>query len=383
MVKEDYAQDEAFGILKMLVSTNTVNPPGNERLLAEKMAALFAGEGIRAELQETAPGRCNMLARIPGKRRQPALLVTGHIDTVPAGVASWPHDPFGCCVENGLVYGRGVADMKGSVAALMYAMFLMQRRGVVPEQDIVFCATCDEECACSGAAAFVEKGGMRGIGAVFVGEPSNGDMLVAHKGAMWAKVQFHGRTAHGSMPHLGVNAVNRAVRFVQELNKQQFSCAPDKWLGMPTFSVNMFHGGVAVNVVPDFAECMIDIRTIPGQTQADAAAFIESALARAAEGDADFKAAYEFIISDLPVACPEGDPILDALDAAAGRKLLRRGVNYYTDASVFLAGRAGMPVVIYGPGDDKQAHQPDEHISVARFYEAIEIYYKFMSTYKI
>ncbi|MCD8198790.1 MAG: M20 family metallopeptidase [Phascolarctobacterium sp.] len=378
----DFDKDEALALLKLLVSTNTVNPPGNEKILAEKMAEAFVREGIDVRVDDVGPDRANLIAHLPGEKHSPVFLITGHIDTVPVGGIQWQHDPFRCDTDGDFVYGRGVADMKGSVAALMYAMFLLKRNGTIPKQDVVFCATCGEERGCVGAKAFVDKGGMREIGAVLVGEPSNADMLVAHKGAIWVRVKFQGKTAHGSMPHLGINAVNMAVKFVMALNAQTFDCKPDKWLGMPTFTVNTLNGGVATNVIPDFAECTIDIRTIPGQTKADVESFIKKALKTVKTEDNDFDAMYEFFLDAPPVACPEGDGILDALDRAAGKHLLRRGVNYYTDASELIGG-ANLPVVIYGPGDDKQAHQPDEYLSLTRFFDAITVYYNLMSEYRI
>lgn len=378
----EFDKAEAFNLLKMLIAANTVNPPGNEAVLAEKIKNLLAGEGIDSCLEEAEPNRSNLIIRYAGLKREPALLVTGHLDTVPVGEAQWDFDPFSCAVDGDMVYGRGIADMKGSDAAFLYALILMKRQGILPPQDIVFCLTCGEENCCVGARDFVRRGGMDCIGAVLIGEPSNAEMLVAHKGAYWVKVKFYGQTAHGSMPHLGVNAISRASKFVLALNAQQFECPADKWLGMPTYSINMLHGGVATNVVPDYAECTIDFRSIPGQTKADIAAFVERALGVAAAGDEKFKASYEFLLDVMPIACPDGDKIMDALDAAAGKNLLRRGVNYYTDGSTFV-GDKNMPVVIYGPGDDKQAHQPNEHLSLSKFYEAVEVYYNFMKSYSI
>ncbi len=382
MKKLSYDKKEAFNLLKMLVGTETVNPPGNEKILAEKMATVFLKEGIEAKIEDVEPNRANLIACIPGEKSAPAFMVTGHIDTVPIGNVKWNHDPFGCEVEENLVYGRGVTDMKGSVAAIMYAMILMKRNGVIPKQDIVFCATCGEEYGCVGAKAFTAKGGMRGIGAVLVGEPSTGDALLAHRGAMWVKVKFHGKAAHGSMPELGINAINRAAKFIIALNAQAFECKPDKWLGMPTFTVNTLNGGIATNVVPDYAECTIDFRTIPGQTKEDVVAFVENALVTAGTGDKDFAAEYEFIIDALPVACPEGASIIGALDSAAGKLLKRRYVNYYTDASA-LVGNTNIPIVIYGPGDETKSHQPDENLSLTSFYNSITVYYNLMSEYLI
>lgn len=214
----NFDKNEVLTLLKMLVSTNTVNPPGNDKILAEKMAEAFVREGVDVRVDDIEPGRANLIAHFLGEKHSPVFLVTGHIDTVPVGGIEWQQDPFRCDTDGDLVYGRSVAGMKGSVAALMYVMFLMKRNRTIPKQDVIFCAAYWEERGCIGAKAFVDKGGMREIGAILVVEPSNADMLVAHKGAILVRVKFQGKTAHGSMPHLGINAVNMAVKFVQALN---------------------------------------------------------------------------------------------------------------------------------------------------------------------
>ena len=369
-------------MLRQTVKCNTVNPPGDEAVLARQLQDVLKENNIDAVVDEFAPGRANLVLRVKGETDSPALLLTGHLDTVPAGEVKWRHEPFACESENGLVYGRGIADMKSSVAAMLYALIILRREGLTPKQDVVFLGTADEEVSRRGAEAFVKSGGMSDIGAVLVGEPSNGDILLAHKGAVWLKVTARGKTAHGSMPHLGVNAVSGMARFINILNEQSFTCPPSPLLGSPTFSVNSVQGGVATNVVPDSCVCTIDIRTIPGQTEKEILAFIDAALAKAAEGHADFCAQYEFLTSAPPVEGIKGHHIVRALEAAAGKPLLKRGVNYYTDASTLLGDKV-LPLVIYGPGDDKQAHQPDEYIVLEKYFEAIGVYKNFIAEFKI
>jgi succinyl-diaminopimelate desuccinylase len=382
MSKHGFDENEAFNLLQQTVNCRTVNPPGSEIVLAEQLQKILAKNNMESTVDKIAPGRANLVLRVKGDTASPALLLTGHLDTVPVGEVKWRHDPFACESENGLVYGRGIADMKSSIAAMLYALIILFREGTKPKQDVDFLATADEEVARRGAAAFVERGGMADIGAILVGEPSNGDILLAHKGAMWLKVTAHGKTAHGSMPHLGINAINRMVKFINILNAQNFACPPNPLLGSPTCSVNNIQGGVATNVVPDSCVCTIDIRIIPGQTDKDVREFIDTALAKAAEGDADFCAEYEFLTNALPVAGIEGHHIVQALDAAAGKPLAKRGVNYYTDASTLLGDKT-LPLAIYGPGDDKQAHRPDEYIELEKYFEAIEVYKNFVRDFKI
>lgn len=382
MEKISFDHAEALELLKMMISTNTVN--GNEIVLERKLKELLEKEGLECAIDEFGPnGRANMLVKYPGAdHTKPVLAMTGHMDTVPVGQVKWEHEPFACEIADGMLYGRGVADMKGGDAACLYAMILMKRAGIIPKQDVVFIATAGEETLSLGANRFVEQDGMKDVGALIVCEPSGLKQTIAHKGAIWVKVEFFGKTAHGSMPHLGVNALLMMTRFVEALRDLPFAVEANPTLGMPTVSVNKCCAGAATNVVPDHAEVELDFRTIPGQTWEDIKSHIERALAIAAESDKDFNARYAYMGKVLaPVACPANHHIMDDLDAAAGRKLERKSVNFFTDASVLVT--PGLPVVIFGPGEDSQAHQPNEHIPLEQFYEAINIYYNFMKDYQI
>lgn len=379
----EYNKEEALALLRLLVTTNTVNPPGNEAVLARKLQPILEKEGLEVILDEFLPNRANMLVRLKGKKATPELIFTGHLDTVPVGAVKWEHDPFAFDIVDGVVYGRGVSDMKGGDAAALYSLMLMKRNGIVPEHDIVFVATVGEETMDLGSGHFTENGGMDNCGTLVVCEPSGVKILTAHKGAVWVKVEFTGKTSHGSMPDLGINALLHMAKFIDVLQKQPFAIAPDPVLGMPTVSVNMASAGAAPNVVPDHAGCTIDFRTIPGQTWDDIKAHLDKALAKAAEGEKDFQYSYAYIDKVLSsVACPAGHHILTDLDKAAGYALPRSFVNFFTDASTMVT-HPDLPVVILGPGESSQAHQPNEHMPLAQFYECINIYYNFMKDYKM
>lgn len=374
--------DEALELLHILISSNTVNPPGNEKALALKLKDYLAKENIESEIDEFEDERANLIFRIKGENPGKALLVTGHLDTVPPGELPWKYDPFSCAIDNGYIYGRGVSDMKGSDAAMLYAIIKLKRKNILPKQDVVFLGTAGEELMCLGSKDFVAKGGMNDIGAALVGEPSDGKLLLAHKGSAWTEVTTHGQTAHGSMPDLGINAILAMNSFLTAFTKQKFDVSPHPLLGMPTYSVNEIKGGVAINVVPDSCTCKIDFRTIPGQTEADIRAMLDKAFAEVKAMDNTFKAEYKFTCLLPSVSCPSGDKIIDAAIKAAGKDLEQGGVNYFTDASA-LIGTKKMPMIIYGPGEESQAHQPNERLAVDKFFESIEFYENFISTYEI
>ncbi|MGI6262785.1 MAG: M20 family metallopeptidase [Succiniclasticum sp.] len=374
-----FDKEEALSLLRLLVTTNTVNPPGNEMLLAKKLKPILEKEGFAVTIDEFVPSRCNMIVRYRGKAATPEVVFTGHLDTVPLGDITWHHDPFGCEVEGDKAFGRGISDMKSGVAAALYSMILLKRSGYTPDHDIVFVATAGEEKMSIGAFDFIKKGGMDHAGALIVCEPSSLELSPAHKGACFVKVEFFGKVAHGSMPHLGVNAIYHMASFAEALKNTAFDVKPDPHLGMPTVSLNLVKGGAALNVVPDHAECILDFRTIPGMKWSDIQKYIDSVLAKLAGTDG-LKYSYEKIIELPSVACPSEDNILKAFDEAAGHPLPRKYLVFYTDASAMVT-KKGLPVVIFGPGETHMAHQPDEYVLLSKYYASIGIYQKFMQLY--
>jgi succinyl-diaminopimelate desuccinylase len=145
---------------------------------------------------------------------------------------------------------------------------------------------------------------------------------------------------------------------------------------MPTISINQIQGGVATNVIPDSCTCQVDIRLIPGQTLQNATEMITDVIRELTEADPNFEAQFSVINFREPVACPEGHPIIqNALECVGGPSTVR-GVNFYTDASTLLQGKS-LPVIFYGPGNDAQAHQPNEFISIIKYLESIRFYGRF------
>jgi len=376
--------DEAIDLLRMMIKINTTNPPGNESKLTKWLADWLKERGVESEIIEIESGRANLVVTLKGKTSDSALLYTGHLDTVPPGLQQWRHDPFGAEIVDDHLYGRGASDMKSGLAAMLYSLVLLKRQGFVPEQDLILLATAGEEVNCLGARAFVAAGGMKKVVAAVVGEPSNGDVIVSHKGAAWLEITTRGSTAHGSMPHLGVNAILRMNQIITKLAAFSFDLQPNKWLGLPTLSINRIAGGVATNVVPDECSCQVDFRLIPGQTAADAQKVIEDIIITLKHNDPDFAAEVKVMHACDPVECPEGHSAIGLAQACveetAQLPVVVRGVNFYTDASVLLQG-AKLPVIFYGPGDDAQAHQPDEYVSVKKYLTAVRFYETFAKRY--
>ena len=195
---------------RALVRVPSVHRPeagGNEAAAAALVAERMRAFGWAPAVEEAAPGRPNVIATVEGGLPGPTLLLEGHTDVVTEGdPADWSHDPFGGDVVDGRLHGRGAADMKSGVAAMLYAAAALAAAGPFPGR-LLLAALADEEGLMLGAKNFVRRGHAAGVAAAIVCEPEGGEVCVAQKGAIRVLVDAHGRMAHGAMPHQGVNPI--------------------------------------------------------------------------------------------------------------------------------------------------------------------------------
>jgi succinyl-diaminopimelate desuccinylase len=267
--------------------------------------------------------------------------------------------------------------MKSSLAAMAVALAQLRKRGDQLPGDVVLLATAGEEVDCCGARAFVEQGAFRGVDAVVVGEPTGLDVAVAHKGGLWVRVTLAGKAAHGSMPHLGSNAIVAAGDFVRALLEHRFEFTPHALVGAPTVSPNLIQGGISANVVPDCCVVTVDVRTVPGMSHSAVLAELQNLLEKAVPPAIAQRSSIEVIVSREPVATDPQAAVVKAAQRAGttvlGREPLLRGMAYFTDASV-IGPATSLPIILLGPGDAEQAHQTDEWVGLATVLSAVDFY---------
>ena len=363
------SQKNAVELTRELVRIDSMNPPGREHECAHFVGNILQESGLQVTYHEFAEGRTSLVGRLRGTGSKAPLCFAGHIDTVPLGRNEWSKDPFAGEISDGRLYGRGSCDMKAGVAAYIW---LAQQLAKLPrpKADIVFIAVAGEETGCQGSAHLARSQILGGAGAVVIAEPTSNYPIVGHRGALWLRAEAKGVTAHGSMPHLGINAIYKAANAIARLERFKFNATPHPLLGAPTLNVGTMRGGMNVNSVPDRAEFTMDIRTIPDQNHRSLMNELQSYL-----GD-------EVSVSpivDVQGVWTEADEswIQEVFEITApflGENPQARGAPYFTDASALKPAFYGAPTVILGPGDMTFAHQTDEYCAVDKIEEAVSIF---------
>ncbi len=364
------AAPDAVQLTRDLVRLRSINPPGEEQACADLLAVKLQDAGFAVRAFSHAPDRPSLVALLPGSDAQAPLCFTGHLDTVPLGATPWSQDPFAAEIIEGRLYGRGSSDMKSGVAAMVSAAIavagLEGRRG-----GLALVLTAGEETGCDGARHLAQlRDALPDAGALVVGEPTSNYPLVGHKGALWLEAEFHGVTAHGSMPERGDNAIYKAARGALRLADYHFAAQPHRILGYPSINVGTLQGGLNVNSVPDRATLGIDVRTVPGQANDEVCAELG--------GLFDPGSLLQRTVDVGHVASDPGHPWIQEVFAlcaeALGEAPEPRGASYFTDASILTPAFGGVPTLVLGPGEAAMAHKTDEYCLVDRIEQATELY---------
>jgi succinyl-diaminopimelate desuccinylase len=370
--------DAVVALTSALVAVDTQNPPGGERPISDAVHdALSQWRPVWTEVEPEA-GRLSLVAEIPhpdGPGRRPTLIVNGHLDVVPAIADAWSHDPFSPTVEDGRLYGRGSADMKGGIAAAVCALDALQRSGRAPGCNLVFHFVADEEVGGRlGTQVLLERGMITGD-ACLVPEPTSMQLCVAERGLLQGHVTVHGRPGHGSRPSEAVSAIEHAARLVTGLHGKEFGAGEHPLLGRPTCNIGTIEGGNGLNVIAERCRFGVDRRVLPGATLEGSEAELRERIASlGVEGlryDFDLKVFGE--ASELGEDDPWLDQVRAAIVKATGEQPDVIGMSFTTDAR-FVRNGAGVPAVVCGPGNVEQTHAVDEWVGISRLEDATAAY---------
>ncbi len=376
IIHDQVSEEEVVDICRELVRAPSENPPGNEVAVSKVSQELLGRLGLGADFVEPLPGRVSTISTW-GTGTGPTLLFNGHYDVVPApDPQDWPHPPFDAVVSGGKLYGRGSTDMKAGIAACLAAVSALQRGGLEPKGKLVMHFVADEEAlGTHGTKYLVANGYCDGATEALVGEPTAMHLVPAERGAVWLRIITKGKSAHGSTPRLGVNAIEHMTRVIGAVNGMRFRKLHEM-LGSPTINVGTIRGGQKVNMVPDRCEIEIDRRTIPGETVEEVTGELEQAFEPLHAEIENLDLSIE--VDDFAEASqtPEGTSLVGIIDEA--RKAFdiegsEIGYSGATDAR-FIINQAKVPTIVFGPGDVLLAHTTGEYVEVDQLVQAARAY---------
>jgi succinyl-diaminopimelate desuccinylase len=370
--------EETIAFLRELVRAPSVNPPGDVAEAAAVCERPLAAAGFAVRTLAHEPGKPNIVAEW-GVEDGPALCFNAHLDVVPTGDESaWSHPPFAAEIAGGRVHGRGAGDDKASVAAQVMGAVALARSGVPLRGRLLVTEVADEETSGAGALHLIASAGIRPDG-VIVGEQTLNQVAVGEKGTAGVDIVVTGRTAHGALPWEGANAIEGMARVIVALGQElqpRLAERTHPYFMPSSASVNMIAGGVKSNVVPDRCAIFVDRRLIPGEdplaTTAEIRDIAEEAIADLPGIDA------QVILTPDRFAATMSDPeghlarSMLAANAFLGLSTELTGFSMASDGRHFAA--AGYPTIIYGPGDPRLAHVPDEWVGIDEVLEATRAY---------
>lgn len=356
----------------------------------QAVAARIAGEMRAVGLHDVAIDRIgNVVGRLGHVERGPRLMFDGHMDTVSlSDPAAWTHDPWGAEMQGGKLYGLGACDMKGSLAAMVYAAKLLADNRVPLHGEVMMaCVVQEEPCEGLGVRVMIEEEAIRPNWVVLC-EPSNLHVVRGQRGRVELQVTAHGRACHASQPDAGENAIYGAARLIFGAELLSGSLGHDRFLGDGTLSVTHIESQAgSLNVVPDVCRFIVDRRLTLGETEGRAIGEMEGVIAREqvrAEVAVTYyeAASYTGYSSRVRNTFPawltdESHPLVQATVQAVRDELGFRpkvGKWAFSTDGVYTAGVAGIPTVGLGPGDDQLAHTADEHIAMENIFAAARAY---------
>jgi acetylornithine deacetylase len=361
---------EVRELLEQLVRVPSVNPdlfpeePHGEAAIAAFACEWLTARGVRAWTEEVAPGRPNTVAEVGDSG--PTVVLCAHLDTVGTAGMSAPFEPR---VEGDRLHGRGSCDMKGGVAACM-AVAAAAAREPFPGR-LLLALVADEEYASLGAQAFVAR---HPADACILTEPSEGQLVLAHKGFVWARLVTRGRAAHGSRWDLGDSAVARMGRVIAALDRHDREVLRRRThplVGPASMHCATVRGGVGLSTYAPECRLEIERRTLPGETAEQVAAEVEQVVRDAGEAE---HTTVEITLARAPMTCPPDAAIAravrDAARAERGAEVREIGVAYWMDAAIF--ADAGIPTVDFGPTGAGE-HETEEWVSLASVVETARV----------
>ena len=371
---------ETVRLLRELIAIPTTDPPGNEMEAARFVRRILEKEGIATWIYDLGDGRANLVARLKGSGKRPALAYSAHFDTISVDESQWTMPPFGGEMKQGRIYGRGATDMKSGLVSMMCAAMDLKRREVALAGDLILAFSAAENSSSLGALELIRCGELDDAGAMLISEPTSLNVFIAEKGALWLRAVARGSSGHGAFvsdwkEDYG-NAIVRMARFIVRLEELELSVAPHPLLGCPSLTVGKISGGVSAPIIPGTCSMEMDVRIVPGMKPET----VQTQIKRLAGEHIDI----DIIDFKPPVVTANDDPFvhlcINACESVLNRRPSITGVPYYSDATVF-APTLQIPMVIIGPGEVGHSGIADEYVKIDNVIQTNRIFSRIARRY--
>jgi len=359
-----------------LLRINSENPPGDERAVAAFVAATLKKAGLRPRRFAFSPKRDNVLAVLKGRVRRSPLLITPHLDTVPAG-RGWKGSPFSGEVRGGKIFGRGATDCKGNCAVAVEVMTSLAEDGVRLDHDVVFLATADEETGSrKGLVPALKKNIVRPKFALIL-DSNAFSIITAQKGLLHFRISIPGRKAHGAYPHRGISAIDRAMVLIRTLEGLRWRQRRHPLLRPLTVNIGTIRGGDKVNMVADWCVVEVDLRFLPGMSSVVILKRIRSAFNKTG-------IPYSIQVDDAqrPYEISARHPLVSCLKQASADFGVAAPVKGSEGATVitFFQDKS-IPAVATGYGARGNAHVTNEFVWVRDLFRGARVLERFIKTF--
>jgi succinyl-diaminopimelate desuccinylase len=360
-----------------LISLDSQNPPGDERKIAEFVGKYLKGLGLKIKTYTFSKKRVNVLATLEGKKHLKSLLLTPHLDTVPAGT-SWKTPALAAKIIGNRIYGLGATDCKGNLASALEAISAIVEDGVKLDYDLILAATADEESGSAlGLIPLLERKLLKADVAVVL-DADDFEIVITQKGLLHLTVRLSGKKAHGAYPWLGVNAIDLAAKIIVDLKNQHQQYVKNQYLHAPTINVGTIKGGDKVNVVSDWCEFELDFRFLPGSSEKEILRSLKKTIIK-------YTANYKIQIQGIqdPYEIDPAHPLVSSLVSAMQSLGIKPRISGSEGATVITFFKAmNIPAIATGFGTEGCAHIADEYAGLDNLYNGARVLVEFLKKYK-
>lgn len=354
-----------------MMAINSYLPEGKRKII--QYVETILREKTDAEIivnTDIEPCLIAKLKATQSKHKPFKLLLEGHLDVVDADESQFTPKQTGS-----LIYGRGSVDMKSGCACILTA-FLDAAQDSDRQADLTLVFTTDEETTGASIKHLLENNILEKHDFALIPEPTNGQICNAHKGQSWINVEFHGLSAHSSLPHLGQNAIYMAADFIQVLRRNTNLYLEDPKFGKETISVGCIEGGTDPNVVPDYAKVRIDKRYLPHQDVTTGLEEIKTAIKTCEQNDPNFRATINLEGDWSALLTDQKTPYFKELVETVDKAMQQQSEIVFWTAwgeGAYIS-RYDTPTIYFGPGDTKLAHTQDEYVDLNQVYQVMHSY---------